>query len=153
MSCNNSLCIFFNTYPLPNMLFTKKFIPFCGFYFFTPFLSLSVKKPFGVLIVIASRLWINLGSIISLTIALTLLIHEQEIPFHLFSSSSPWTVAHQTPPPMEFSRQEYWSGFPFSSPGDLPDPGIGPGDRTRVSRIVGRCFTVWATRESYLVLL
>ena len=36
-------------------------------------------------------------------------------------------VAHQVPPPMEFSRQEYWSGLPFPSPGDLPNPGIKPG--------------------------
>ena len=35
-------------------------------------------------------------------------------------------VAWQTPLSMEFSRQEYWSGWPFSSPGDLPDPGIEP---------------------------
>ena len=40
--------------------------------------------------------------------------------------AAPWTVAHQAPPPMEFSRQEYWSGLPFPSPGDLPDPGIEP---------------------------
>ena len=40
--------------------------------------------------------------------------------------STPWTVAHQAPPYMEFSRQEYWSGLPFLSPGDLPDPGIEP---------------------------
>ena len=38
-----------------------------------------------------------------------------------------WTVAHQAPPSMEFSRQEYWSGLPFPSPGDLLDPGIEPG--------------------------
>ena len=38
----------------------------------------------------------------------------------------PWTVAHQAPLSMEFSRQEYWSGLPFSSPGDLSDPGIEP---------------------------
>ena len=38
----------------------------------------------------------------------------------------PWTGAYQAPPSMEFSRQEYWSGFPFPSPGDLPDPGIEP---------------------------
>ena len=37
-----------------------------------------------------------------------------------------WTVAHQVPPSMGFSRQEYWSGSPFPSPGDLPDPGIKP---------------------------
>ena len=40
--------------------------------------------------------------------------------------AGPWTVARQTPPSMEFSRQEYWSGLPFPSPGDLPDPGIKP---------------------------
>ena len=39
---------------------------------------------------------------------------------------TPWTVAHQAPPFMGFSRQEYWSGLPFPSPGDLPDPGIEP---------------------------
>ena len=37
-----------------------------------------------------------------------------------------WTVAHRAPPPMGFSRQEYWSGLPFPSAGDLPDPGIEP---------------------------
>ena len=40
--------------------------------------------------------------------------------------ATPWTVAHQAPPSMEFSRQEYWSGLPFPSPRDLPDPGIEP---------------------------
>ena len=38
----------------------------------------------------------------------------------------PWTVAYQAPPSTEFSRQEYWSGLPFLSPGGLPDPGIEP---------------------------
>ena len=38
----------------------------------------------------------------------------------------PWTVAHQAPPSMGFSRQENWSWLPFPSPGDLPDPGIEP---------------------------
>ena len=37
-----------------------------------------------------------------------------------------WTVAHQAPLSMEFSSQEYWSGLPFPSPGDLPNPGIKP---------------------------
>ena len=40
---------------------------------------------------------------------------------------TPWVAAHYVPLSMEFSRQEYWSGLPFSSPGDLPDPGIEPG--------------------------
>src|SRR5574337_976659 len=38
----------------------------------------------------------------------------------------PWTVAYQDPPSMGFSRQEYWNGLPFPSPGDLPNPGIEP---------------------------
>ena len=37
-----------------------------------------------------------------------------------------WTVAHQAPPSIGFSRQEYWNGLPFPSPGDLPNPGIKP---------------------------
>ena len=55
--------------------------------------------------------------------------HESEVKslsrVRLFAI--PWTVAHQAPPSTEFSRQEYWSGLPFPSPGDLPDPGIEPG--------------------------
>ena len=47
-----------------------------------------------------------------------------------------WTVAHQAPPSMGFSKLQNWSGVPFPSPGDLPDPRMEP----QVSRIVGRCF-------------
>ena len=39
---------------------------------------------------------------------------------------TPWTVAYQVPPSMGFSRQEYWSGLTFPSPGDLPNPEIEP---------------------------
>ena len=46
---------------------------------------------------------------------------------HVQLSVTPWTVARQAPLSMEFSRQDYWSGLPFPSPGDLPDPGIEPG--------------------------
>ena len=59
--------------------------------------------------------------------------------------ATPWTVACQAPPSMGFSRQEYWRGLPFSSPGDLPDPGIEP----RSTCTAGRLFTVWATREAH----
>ena len=44
--------------------------------------------------------------------------------------ATPWTVAYQAPLSMGFSRQQYWSGLPFPSPGDLPDPGIEPGSLT-----------------------
>ena len=42
----------------------------------------------------------------------------------IWLSAAPWTVAHQASLSMEFSRQEYWSGFPFPTPGDLCDLGI-----------------------------
>ena len=42
------------------------------------------------------------------------------------SLATPRTLAHQGPLSMGFPRQEYWSGLPFPSPGDLPDPGIKP---------------------------
>ena len=43
---------------------------------------------------------------------------------------TPWPVAYQAPPSMGFSRQECWSGLPFPSSRDLPDPGIEPGSPT-----------------------
>ena len=46
---------------------------------------------------------------------------------HIRLFATPWTAACQAPLSMEFSRQEYWSGLPLPSPGDLPNPGIEPG--------------------------
>ena len=40
--------------------------------------------------------------------------------------ATPWTIAHQAPPSIELSRQEYWSGLPFPSPGNPTDPEIEP---------------------------
>ena len=63
----------------------------------------------------------------------TFLIHHmrREVKVKLLSRdrlfATPWTVAHQAPPSMGFSRQEYWSGVPFPSPEDLPNPEIKPG--------------------------
>ena len=45
---------------------------------------------------------------------------------HVWPFATPWTVAHQASLSMRFSREEYWIGLPFPSPGDLPDPGIEP---------------------------
>ena len=44
----------------------------------------------------------------------------------IYDSVIPWTVAHQTPLSMGFSRQEYWSRLSFPTPGNLPEPGIKP---------------------------
>ena len=46
---------------------------------------------------------------------------------HIQLFATLWTVAYQAPLSMGFSRQEYWSGLPFPSPGDLPNPGIEAG--------------------------
>ena len=61
---------------------------------------------------------------------------------HVRLFAIPWIVVYQAPPSRRFPRQEYWSGLPFPSPGDLPDPGI-------ESSI---CFTIWATREDQLTI-
>jgi len=46
---------------------------------------------------------------------------------HVQLLATPWIAADEAPLSMGFSRQEYWSGLPFPSPGNLPDPGIEPG--------------------------
>ena len=62
---------------------------------------------------------------------------------------SPWTVAHQTPLSMGFSRQEYWSGLPFPSPGDLPDPEI----QLTSPALSGRFFTTEPPWKPITVIL
>ena len=66
---------------------------------------------------------------------------EVKLLTHVQLFVTPWTVAYQAPLPMGFSRQEYWVAISFSRGSSRPR------DRTRVSRIVGRLFTIWATRE------
>ena len=61
--------------------------------------------------------------------------------------ATPWTVAHQVPLSMGFSRQEYWSGLPFPSPEDLPNPGIKPVSLTS-SALAGEFFTTSAPWEA-----
>ena len=60
--------------------------------------------------------------------------------------ATPWTVAHQAPLSLGFSRQEYWSWLSFPSPGDLPNPGI---ERTS-PELAGRFFT---TDPNYMFLV
>ena len=55
--------------------------------------------------------------------------------------ATPWTVAYHVLPSMGFSRQEYWSGLPFPSPEDLPDPGIKPGSPTLLADALPRLTT------------
>ena len=58
----------------------------------------------------------------------------------VFKKVTTWTIALQAPLSMGFPRQEYWSGLPFPSPGDLPDPGIQPASPTS-SALAGGFFT------------
>ena len=63
--------------------------------------------------------------------AIVVLIHlipavKVKLLIHVRLFATPWTVAYQAPPTMGFSRQQSWSGLPFPSPGDLPNPGIKP---------------------------
>ena len=55
-----------------------------------------------------------------------MMVSEVKSLSHVQLFATLWTVAHQASPSMGFSRQEYWSGLPFPSPGDLPDPRIEP---------------------------
>ena len=58
--------------------------------------------------------------------ALWFLVSEVKSLSRVWLFLTPWTVAYQIPPSIGFSRQEYWNGLPFPSPGDLPDSGIEP---------------------------
>ena len=53
---------------------------------------------------------------------------------HVKLFANPWTIARQAPLSMGFSGQEYWSGLPFPSPGDFPNPGIKPTSPTLTGR-------------------
>ena len=64
---------------------------------------------------------------------------------HVWLFVTPWNVAHQAPLSMGFSRQEYWTGLPCTSPSDLTDPGIEP--MSPVSWIGGQIIYNWATWE------
>ena len=59
-------------------------------------------------------------------------VHARSFPLRV----TPWPVARQAPLFMGFFRREYWSGLPFPSPGDLPDPGMEP----EFSALIGRWF-------------
>ena len=65
---------------------------------------------------------------------------EVHVLSHIQLFAIPWTVPCQVPLSMEFSRQEYWSRFPYLLPRDLPDPGIGTVSLASPS-LAGRIFT------------
>ena len=75
------------------------------------------------------------------------------------SFATPWTITHQVPPSMGFPRQGYWSGLPFSSPGDLPDPGIEPSslvwqmDSLPLIQQGSLIFSLSSTKQYHLLVL
>ena len=71
---------------------------------------------------------------------------------HVQLFAIPWTVAHQAPLSMGFSRQEYWSGLPYPPPGDLPNPGIEPVSLTSLA-LAGGLFTTSTTWEAQRMIL
>ena len=85
-------------------------------------------------------------SLIRETLMLLLLIRFSRVQL----CATLWTAAHQAPLSTAFSRQEYWSGLPFSPPGDLPDPGMEPVSLTSPA-LAGRIFTPSATWEALLL--
>ena len=82
---------------------------------------------------ISPRVWFLIGGIMTNS---CFLLFSWSVVSDSFATT--WTVAHQVPLSMEFPRQEHWSGLPFPSPGDLPDPGTEPVSPA----LVGRFFTI-----------
>ena len=95
--------------------------------------QIGVKNSWIIIVVLLLYLWCKLV----LLITVLWMIHSKSKkkpnacmlnPFsHVWLFATLWTMAHQAPLSMGFSRREYWSGLPFPSPGDLPDPGVEPG--------------------------
>ena len=71
---------------------------------------------------------------------------------HVQFFATAWTIACQAPLSMGFSWQEYWSGLPFPSLGDLPNAGIKPASRMSPA-LAGRFFTTSATWETYVAIM
>ena len=92
------------------------------------YINMYLKNTGNICIYMSLRDWeINYGTSIQWSESESEIEVAQSCP-RLFAT--PWTVAYQALPSMGFSRQECWSGLPFPSPGDLPDPGIKPGSPT-----------------------
>ena len=129
------------------------------------FLSLTVSLPcfvsLSVFLPVSFSIWMSLSQSLSLVLPLitpSFLLCALVMPSywhacvlsHISSirlCATSWTVARQAPLSVEFSRQEYWSGLPFLSPGDLPDPGIEPVSLTSPA-LAGGFFTTSTTWEA-----
>ena len=96
--------------------------PECGY-------DASIHGPTGLLEACIQEGFLELDPVVSLEVGggdFPGGLHTSEVAQSCPILYTPWTVAYQVPPSMEFSRQEYWSGLPLPSPGDLLNPGIKP---------------------------
>ena len=101
------------------LLGTDTFILVLSFWYIVPFIILK-RLTLSLLVLCASK-----SILFEIKIVTSACVHGKHFS-HVWLCATPWTVAHQALLSVGFSRQEYWSGLPFPSPGDLPDPGIKP---------------------------
>ena len=92
---------------------------------FSPFLYFFLSYP-----LFSSTMWQIYFEVLSCTYSSCFFIGGGLVAKSCLTFATSWTIAHQAPLSMGFSRQEYWGGLPFLFPGDLPDPGTEPGFST-----------------------
>ena len=90
------------------------------FSLFSSILTVALKIGIKSSLSLRSPLCANVKRLCLLNFFLAMVKVKVKSLSHVRLFATPWTVAHQAPPSMEFSRQEYWSRLPFPSPGDLP---------------------------------
>ena len=90
------------------------------------FFIVQLSRPYmttGKTIALIRRTFVGKVTILLFNVLSTIVVNSL-CRVQLFAT--PWTIAYQAPPSVGFSRQEYWNGLLFPSPGDLPNPGIEP---------------------------
>ena len=100
-------------------------VHFLIFYVFLPFSIFFLSYP-----LFSSTMWQIYFEVLSCTYSSCFFIGGGLVAKSCLAFATPWIIAHQAPLSMGFSRQEYWGGLPFLSPGDLPNPGTEPGFST-----------------------
>ena len=96
------------------------------FYFYLVCFTFSISYSMLPLHLVYVFQFLHLFFIFFGVLSQALMKHSRKPFVYIYIFTTPWTAAYQAPPFMGFSRQEYWSGLPFPSPGDLLDPGIKP---------------------------
>ena len=114
LSCHSTTSLFLINFHLLYINTTSKFVRyFCS----SMCWDVNLK-------VFPSHSWLDMYGPLGLYIGMIHPCIKVKSLSHVRLFGSPWPVAYQDSPSMGFSRQKYWSGLPFPSPGNLPDPGI-----------------------------